>query len=114
MTICLVLNAFSLSLQWVCSTLILLKIRQVEKKIERNKLNKDSAARFRRQAKGRPFFYPSIFCTISSILYLVKPFLPQPDLQESSVSDGFLSINNIHFILLHAVRSNFPIKILGF
>ncbi|PAV64742.1 hypothetical protein WR25_26232 [Diploscapter pachys] len=40
---------FGLIAQWLCSTLVLLKIRQVKKKISKNKLNQNSANRFRKQ-----------------------------------------------------------------
>uniref|UniRef100_A0A8R1I197 7TM_GPCR_Srx domain-containing protein n=2 Tax=Caenorhabditis japonica TaxID=281687 RepID=A0A8R1I197_CAEJA len=68
-------NLFGLSAQWICSTLVLLKIRQVKKKISRNKLNQNSANRFRKQARLTfQFFYPSILCTISTFLFFIKPY----------------------------------------
>ncbi|KAI6240824.1 G-PROTEIN-RECEP-F1-2 domain-containing protein [Aphelenchoides fujianensis] len=72
----LFINVLSVLLQWVCSTLVLLKIRQVKQKINKNKLNQNSANRFRKQARLTfQFFYPSLLCTISSILYFVKPYI---------------------------------------
>lgn len=73
-TMCI--NTVSLILQWICSTLVLLKIRQVKQKINKNKLNQNSANRFRKQARLTfQFFYPSLLCTISSILYFAKPYI---------------------------------------
>lgn len=45
----LLINLISVILQWVCSSLVLLKIRQVKQKISKNKLNQNSANRFRKQ-----------------------------------------------------------------
>ena len=46
-------NIIGLIAQWLCSTLVLLKIRQVKKKISKNKLNQNSANRFRKQVRPR-------------------------------------------------------------
>ncbi|PIC20106.1 hypothetical protein B9Z55_025414 [Caenorhabditis nigoni] len=74
-TILCAANLFGLGAQWVCSTLVLLKIRQVKKKISKNKLNQNSANRFRKQARLTfQFFYPSILCTISTFLFFIKPY----------------------------------------
>ncbi|GMT06308.1 hypothetical protein PENTCL1PPCAC_28482, partial [Pristionchus entomophagus] len=72
----LTLNLLAISGQWICSILVLLKIRYVKKKISRNKLNQNSANRFRKQAKLTfQFFYPSLLCTLSSVVLFSKPFL---------------------------------------
>ncbi|CAI2355937.1 unnamed protein product [Caenorhabditis sp. 36 PRJEB53466] len=74
-TILCAANLLGLGAQWVCSTLVLLKIRQVKKKISKNKLNQNSANRFRKQARLTfQFFYPSILCTISTFLFFIKPY----------------------------------------
>ena len=84
----------SAALQWLCSTLVLLKIHKVKKKILKNKLNQNSANRFRRQARLTfQFFYASTFCTITSILYFAKP------LASEHLSDGYM-------IALHMVGIN--------
>uniref|UniRef100_A0AC35TYT6 7TM_GPCR_Srx domain-containing protein n=1 Tax=Rhabditophanes sp. KR3021 TaxID=114890 RepID=A0AC35TYT6_9BILA len=70
------LNVVSICTQWICSLLVLLKIRIVKQKINKNKLNQNSANRFKKQARLTfQFFYPSLLCTISSIIFLSKPFL---------------------------------------
>lgn len=51
MSVSLLIYAISVALQWICSTLVLLKIHQVKKKISKNKLNQNSANRFRKQVK---------------------------------------------------------------
>uniref|UniRef100_A0A0N4ZBK0 7TM_GPCR_Srx domain-containing protein n=1 Tax=Parastrongyloides trichosuri TaxID=131310 RepID=A0A0N4ZBK0_PARTI len=86
-----VLNILSLCTQWICSVLVLLKIRLVKEKINKNKLNQSSANRFKKQARLTfQFFYPSLLCTISSILFLSKPFL-------------FGIFSNWHLIILHFI-----------
>jgi hypothetical protein len=45
----LFINIVSVILQWICSSLVLLKICQVKRKINKNKLNQNSANRFRKQ-----------------------------------------------------------------
>uniref|UniRef100_A0A0N5BZ58 G_PROTEIN_RECEP_F1_2 domain-containing protein n=1 Tax=Strongyloides papillosus TaxID=174720 RepID=A0A0N5BZ58_STREA len=85
------LNIISLSIQWICSILVLLRIRVVKEKINKNKLNQSSANRFKKQARLTfQFFYPSLLCTISSILFLSKPFL-------------FGIFSNWHLIILHLI-----------
>uniref|UniRef100_A0A1I7X980 G_PROTEIN_RECEP_F1_2 domain-containing protein n=1 Tax=Heterorhabditis bacteriophora TaxID=37862 RepID=A0A1I7X980_HETBA len=72
--VCLI-NFFGVAAQWLCSTLVLLKIRQVKQKISRNKLNQNSANRFRKQARLTfQFFYPSVLCTLSTFIYFIKPY----------------------------------------
>uniref|UniRef100_A0AC34Q581 G-protein coupled receptors family 1 profile domain-containing protein n=1 Tax=Panagrolaimus sp. JU765 TaxID=591449 RepID=A0AC34Q581_9BILA len=89
--ILLLINVISVVMQWVCSSLVLLKIRQVKQKISKNKLNQNSANRFRKQARLTfQFFYPSLLCTVSSILYFAKPYI------KDMLSDG-------HFIALHLI-----------
>ncbi|CAI5455944.1 unnamed protein product [Caenorhabditis angaria] len=84
-------NLFGLGAQWVCSTLVLLKIRQVKKKISKNKLNQNSANRFRKQARLTfQFFYPSILCTISTFLFFIKPYTYQ-------------SLSGWQLVLLHLI-----------
>lgn len=85
------LNIISLLTQWICSILVLLKIRLVKQKINKNKLNQSSANRFKKQARLTfQFFYPSLLCTISSILFLSKPFL-------------YGIFSNWHLIILHLI-----------
>ncbi|KAI6215200.1 G-PROTEIN-RECEP-F1-2 domain-containing protein [Aphelenchoides besseyi] len=90
----LFINVVSVLLQWICSTLVLLKIRQVKQKINKNKLNQNSANRFRKQyVKARltfQFFYPSLLCTVSSILYFAKPYIRE-------------IISDHHFVILHLI-----------
>ncbi|CAD6187146.1 unnamed protein product [Caenorhabditis auriculariae] len=84
-------NVVGLSAQWICSTLVLLKIRQVKKKISKNKLNQNSANRFRKQARLTfQFFYPSILCTISTALFFIKPYV-------------YSSLTGWQLVLLHMV-----------
>ncbi|KAI1708922.1 serpentine type 7TM GPCR chemoreceptor srx domain-containing protein [Ditylenchus destructor] len=91
MVISLSVHCISVLLQWICSTLVLVKIRQVKLKISKNMLNQNSANRFRKQARLTfQFFYPSLFCTISSVLYFAKPFTSQ-------------LFSDYHFIALHLV-----------
>uniref|UniRef100_A0A914GSB0 G-protein coupled receptors family 1 profile domain-containing protein n=1 Tax=Globodera rostochiensis TaxID=31243 RepID=A0A914GSB0_GLORO len=72
----LAILGFSVSLQWICSSLVLHKIFVVRKKILSNKLGLDSANRFRKQARLTfQFLYPSLFCAASSALQFAKPFL---------------------------------------
>uniref|UniRef100_A0A7E4V256 G_PROTEIN_RECEP_F1_2 domain-containing protein n=1 Tax=Panagrellus redivivus TaxID=6233 RepID=A0A7E4V256_PANRE len=92
MLVLLFINVISVIMQWVCSSLVLLKIRQVKQKISKNKLNQNSANRFRKQARLTfQFFYPSLLCTVSSVLYFAKPFM-KPWLTDN------------HFIALHVIR----------
>ena len=87
----MLINAVSIVLQWVCSSLVLLKIHQVKQKISKNKLNQNSANRFRKQARLTfQFFYPSLLCTVSSILYFAKPYFRE-------------MLSDSHFIALHLV-----------
>ncbi|VDP43311.1 unnamed protein product [Heligmosomoides polygyrus] len=70
-----VIDCIGLGVQWICSTLVLRKIQQVKRKICSNKLNQNSANRFRKQARLTfQFFYPSILCTFSTFLYFIKPY----------------------------------------
>uniref|UniRef100_A0A915DB40 G-protein coupled receptors family 1 profile domain-containing protein n=1 Tax=Ditylenchus dipsaci TaxID=166011 RepID=A0A915DB40_9BILA len=90
-SISLLIHCLSVTIQWICSSLVLMKIRQVKKKISKNKLNQNSANRFRKQARLTfQFFYPSLFCTISSILYFAKPFVSR-------------LLSDYHFIILHII-----------
>ncbi|CAD5215932.1 unnamed protein product [Bursaphelenchus okinawaensis] len=85
------INIISVLLQWVCSTLVLMKIRQVKQKINKNKLNQNSANRFRKQARLTfQFFYPSLLCTISSTLYFAKPYMREV-------------LSETHFVILHMI-----------
>ncbi|KHN86634.1 putative G-protein coupled receptor K01A12.3 [Toxocara canis] len=90
-TIASLFNFVSVVAQWLCSALVLIKIRQVRKKINKNKLNVNSANRFRKQARLTfQFFYPSLICTVSSVVYFTKPFMA--DL-----------LTEWQFVLLHTV-----------
>uniref|UniRef100_A0A914ZE92 G protein-coupled receptor n=1 Tax=Parascaris univalens TaxID=6257 RepID=A0A914ZE92_PARUN len=92
-TIASLSNLVSVAAQWLCSAVVLIKIREVREKISKNKLNVNSANRFRKQARLTfQFFYPSIFCTVSSLVYFAKPFL-------------IGSLAEWQFILLHAMQS---------
>uniref|UniRef100_A0A914V4D5 G-protein coupled receptors family 1 profile domain-containing protein n=1 Tax=Plectus sambesii TaxID=2011161 RepID=A0A914V4D5_9BILA len=85
-------NVLSVAAQWICSILVLLKIRTVEHKISHNKLNQNSANRFRKQARLTfQFFYPSLICTLSSAIYFSRPFFVDNRLEDWQ------------FILLHTV-----------
>ncbi|CAD5221903.1 unnamed protein product [Bursaphelenchus xylophilus] len=89
--IVLSINIISVLMQWVCSTLVLMKIRQVKQKINKNKLNQNSANRFRKQARLTfQFFYPSLLCTISSTLYFAKPYMRE-------------LLSEPHFVVLHMI-----------
>ncbi|VDL78363.1 unnamed protein product [Nippostrongylus brasiliensis] len=70
------IDCIGIGVQWICSTLVLRKIQQVKRKICSNKLNQNSANRFRKQARLTfQFFYPSVLCTFSTFLYFIKPYL---------------------------------------
>uniref|UniRef100_A0A0M3HU32 G_PROTEIN_RECEP_F1_2 domain-containing protein n=1 Tax=Ascaris lumbricoides TaxID=6252 RepID=A0A0M3HU32_ASCLU len=89
-TIASLFNLVSVTAQWLCSAVVLIKIREVREKINKNKLNVNSANRFRKQARLTfQFFYPSILCTISSVVYFAKPFM-------------IGSLAEWQFVLLHA------------
>ncbi|KAL3981727.1 Serpentine type 7TM GPCR chemoreceptor Srx family protein [Acanthocheilonema viteae] len=69
-------NFASILTQWSCSLMVLIKIYKVRRKINCNKLNIGSAKRFKKQARLTfQFFYPSLICTISSIIFFAKPFM---------------------------------------
>uniref|UniRef100_A0A0R3S3H2 7TM_GPCR_Srx domain-containing protein n=1 Tax=Elaeophora elaphi TaxID=1147741 RepID=A0A0R3S3H2_9BILA len=69
-------NFASILAQWSCSLMVLMKIHKVRHKINCNKLNVGSAKRFKKQARLTfQFFYPSVICTISSIIFFAKPFM---------------------------------------
>ncbi|KAK6033355.1 hypothetical protein OSTOST_00433 [Ostertagia ostertagi] len=69
------IDCVGIGAQWICSTLVLRKIQQVKQKICSNKLNQNSANRFRKQARLTfQFFYPSILCTLSTFLFFIKPY----------------------------------------
>ncbi|OZC05008.1 hypothetical protein X798_08001 [Onchocerca flexuosa] len=69
-------NSASILAQWLCSLMVLIKIHKVRQKINCNKLHIGSAKRFKKQARLTfQFFYPSLICTISSIIFFAKPFM---------------------------------------
>ncbi|CAJ0583386.1 unnamed protein product, partial [Mesorhabditis spiculigera] len=72
----LAINGAGVGAQWVCSSLVMLRIRRVKQKISRNKINQNSANRFKKQARLTfQFFYPSLLCTIASLVYFCKPYI---------------------------------------
>ncbi|CAJ0945222.1 unnamed protein product, partial [Mesorhabditis belari] len=72
----LVINGAGVGAQWICSSLVLLRIHRVKQKISRNKINQNSANRFKKQARLTfQFFYPSLLCTIASLVYFCKPYV---------------------------------------
>ncbi|KAK6109932.1 Serpentine type 7TM GPCR chemoreceptor Srx family protein [Brugia pahangi] len=76
MVLALSFNFVSILAQWSCSLMVLIKIYKVRHKINCNKLNLGSAKRFKKQARLTfQFFYPSLICTISSIIFFAKPFM---------------------------------------
>nr|CDQ00366.1 Bm4720 [Brugia malayi] len=80
-------NHSTILAQWSCSLMVLIKIYKVRHKINCNKLNLGSAKRFKKQSNITniittiaarltfQFFYPSLICTISSIIFFAKPFM---------------------------------------
>ncbi|CAG9537140.1 unnamed protein product [Cercopithifilaria johnstoni] len=84
-------NIVSILAQWLCSLMVLIKIHKVRHKINCNKLNTGSAKRFKKQARLTfQFFFPSVICTISSIIFFIKPFMAD-------------ILTNWQFIFLHLV-----------
>ncbi|VDM52534.1 unnamed protein product [Angiostrongylus costaricensis] len=73
-SICII-DCIGVGIQWICSIMVLLRIREVKQRIYKNKLNQGSANRFHKQARLTfQFFFPSLLCTVSTFLYFFKPF----------------------------------------
>ncbi|KAE9414162.1 hypothetical protein Angca_005265, partial [Angiostrongylus cantonensis] len=92
-----IIDCIGVGIQWICSIMVLLRIREVKQRIYKNKLNQNSANRFHKQNllplpadsmsdlcrnytkmfQARltfQFFYPSLLCTVATFLYFFKPF----------------------------------------
>ncbi|CAJ0565548.1 unnamed protein product, partial [Mesorhabditis spiculigera] len=70
----IIVNAASICLQWVCSIFVLSTVRTISKRISNHAISSAKIRRSQKQVRlSFQFFYPSVVCTLSSIMFFSMP-----------------------------------------